>query len=244
VRENVCATVSTNSVKEAATDVGVAASGADAVEYVKILIAAIHNEALNRYHDVVRESGLESRFFEIELFSTIRSLLPQDLEAHAVLDLGAGESKLYIIDRGLIRLSHIVSRGGQDITLSLSRALGISVEEAEKMKRRDGLQGEGHEESAPQTAVLNIIFSETSRTLLSFEHKFGRKVQNVLLSGGGANLAGVTALAQRNFSIPVERADPFKQVEAPAFLEEVLKQVGPEFTVALGIAFRELQESG
>jgi type IV pilus assembly protein PilM len=244
VRENVGAPVSANSVTEAATDVGVAASGADAVENVKILIAAIHNEALNRYHDVVRESGLESRFFEIELFSTIRSLLPQDLEAHAVLDLGAGESKLYIIDRGLIRLSHIVSRGGQDITLSLSRALGISVEEAEKMKRRDGLQGEGHEENAPQTAVLNIIFSETSRTLLSFEHKFGRKVQNVLLSGGGANLAGITALAQRNFSIPVERADPFKQVEAPAFLEEVLKQVGPEFTVALGVAFRELQESG
>ena len=32
-------------------------------------------------------------------------------------------------------------------------------------------------------------------------------------------------------------------VEAPAFLDETLKAVGPEFAVALGVAFRKLQET-
>ncbi len=207
---------------------------------MKILIAAIHNEALNRYQEIVKESGLVSAFFEIELFSTIRSLFPQDLEPHAVLDIGAGETKFYIIDRGLVRSSHIINHGGQDITLAISRSLGLSVEEAEKMKR-GGSAGSGPEK-APLAAILNVIFSEASRALSNFEHKFGRKVQDVILSGGGANLQGIEELAQSSLSVSVLRADPFKQVEAPAFLEQVLQGVGPEFTVALGIAFRKLQE--
>lgn len=224
---------------------GLSGAGAEfeGAKNLKILIAAIHNEALGRYGEVVKGSGLESSFFEIELFSTIRSLFPQDLDPHAVLDLGAGETKLYIIDRGLVRLSHIMSHGGQDITLALSRGLGISVEEAEKMKREQGLQSGGNDEHSSPASVLNVIFSETNRTILNFERKFGRKVADVVLSGGGANLPSITALATEGFSIPVKRADPFLQVEAPAFLEGVLQGVGPEFTVAVGIAFRKLQES-
>ncbi len=242
VQENVNEPTAAETAVPAGTEAHFDGQDQNAPRNIKILITAIHNEALSRYGEVVKGSGLESSFFEIELFSTIRSLFPQDLEPHAVLDLGAGETKLYIIDRGLVRLSHIMSHGGQDITLALSRSLGISVEEAEKMKRRQGLQEGGGEENASLTAILNVIFSETNRTLSSFEHRFGHKVKDVVLSGGGANLSGIAALAQQNFSVSVERADPFKQVEAPAFLEEVLKGAGPEFTVAVGIAFRKLQE--
>lgn len=213
----------------------------NAPKIMKILIAAIHNEALNRFQEIVKQSGLESSFFEIELFSAIRALFPQDLEPHAILDLGAGETKLYILDRGLVRLSHIIGSGGQDITLALSRSLGLSVEEAEKKKRAQGF-GDGSEH-ASIFAILNLIFSETNRALSSFEHRFGRAVKDVILSGGGANLSGIDAAAQAGCSVPVVRADPFKQVEAPAFLDEVLKTVGPEFTVAVGIAYRKLQES-
>lgn len=209
---------------------------------MKILIAAIHNEELARFQGAMKEGGLDASFFEIELFSTIRSLFSQDLEPHAVLDLGAGETKLYIIDRGIVRSSHIMSHGGQDITLALSRSLGISVEEAEKKKREEGLQGSGTD-IVPEMAVLNVILGEMKHVLGNFERKFGRKVVDVVLSGGGANLLGVEALAQQSLSMPVRRANPFTQVEAPAFLDELLKSVGPEFTVAVGIAFRKLQET-
>jgi len=232
-----------SSVTERA-DLPVMEEAFEGAKNLKILLAAIHNEALGRYEEVVKGSSLESSFFEIELFSTIRSLFPQDLDPHAVLDLGAGETKLYVIDRGLVRLSHIMSHGGQDITLAISRGLGISVEEAEKMKREGGLQNGGGDEHTSSAGILNVIFSETNRTILNFERKFGRKVKDVVLSGGGANLPGIAALAAQSFPVPVTRADPFRQVEAPAFLEEVLRDVGPEFTVAVGIAFRKLQENG
>ncbi len=214
----------------------------NAPKNMKILIAAIHNEALTRYKDVITASGLESSFFEIELFSTIRSLFPQDLEPHAILDFGAGETKLYIIDRGIVRLSHIMSQGGQDITLALSRSMGIGIGEAEKMKRAEGLRGSASE-ATTATAILNVIFGEMDRVLESFEHRYKRKVLDVVLSGGGANLLGIEDLAKQSLSVEVRRADPFTQIEAPAFLDELLRGVGPEFTVAIGIAFRKLQET-
>lgn len=209
---------------------------------IRILIAAIHNEATSRFQSLVRGSGLESSFFEIELFSTVRALFPQDLEPHAVLDFGAGETKLYIIDRGLPQLSHIINHGAQDITLALSRSLGITVEEAERLKRERGLNAGRPEENASLNALLNVVFSEANRALGNFERRFGRKVGSIVLSGGGANLNGIQSAAEQSCRAAVQRADPFTQVEAPAFLNDVLRAVGPEFTVAVGIAFRKLQE--
>jgi len=37
-------------------------------------------------------------------------------------------------------------------------------------------------------------------------------------------------------------ADPFSKVSAPAFLENILKETGPEFAVAIGLALRKLVE--
>ena len=38
----------------------------------------------------------------------------------------------------------------------------------------------------------------------------------------------------------VALADPFAKVAYPAFMEDILKQVGPSFTVAIGVALREM----
>jgi type IV pilus assembly protein PilM len=230
-----------NEIAPAATEP--APSGGGGPQTLHILIAAIHHEATNRFQSLVSASGLESSFFEIEIFSTVRALFPQDLEPHAVLDLGAGETKLYIIDRGLPRFSHIISHGAQDMTLALSRGLGVTVEEAEQLKREQGLGIGGPEDSASLHALLNVVFSETNRALGSFERRFGKRVGSLALSGGGANLAGIERLAEQSSAVAVERANPFAQVEAPAFLDEVLTAAGPEFTVALGVAFRKLQEA-
>ena len=42
--------------------------------------------------------------------------------------------------------------------------------------------------------------------------------------------------------MPVLMGDPFSKVETPAFLEGVLKDVGPGFAVSIGVALRALEE--
>ena len=212
---------------------------------VDVLLVAILNSALEKYQTIVKTSSLECSFFEIEVFSTIRAVLDRDIVPVMIVDIGAATTKLTIVERGIVKNSHIINRGSQDITLSISRSLSISVAEAENRKREFGLLNmtdEGKQISEISLSVIQFIFSEASRTLLGYQKKYNKNVGKAVLTGGGSVLKGLFDVAKKSIETDVVRADPFSKVEAPAFLEPVLKNTGPEFAVALGIALRRLGE--
>ena len=55
-------------------------------------------------------------------------------------------------------------------------------------------------------------------------------------------LKGILEVARGIVGIPVVLGLPFDKVEAPAFLSNVLKEAGPEFAVAIGLALRKLED--
>ena len=61
--------------------------------------------------------------------------------------------------------------------------------------------------------------------------------------GGGASLKGLMEMAKDNFKTEAVIADPFNKLATPAFLENILRETGPEFAVAIGLALRKLAET-
>ncbi len=216
----------------------------EGVGTVDVLLAVIHNDVISRFSQVVETAQLQGTLFEIEIFSSMRSVLEQSLDAQMVFDMGAGSTKLYIIERGVLKLSHTVNRGSQEITLALARSLGIPVGEAEHMKRTVGLSLDEQHKNMHDLITLNLdyIFSETNRVILNYQKKYNRNISRVVLTGGGALLKGLLDLARNHFQTEVVLGDPFSKTEAPAFLENVLKNAGPEFAVAIGLALKQLQD--
>lgn len=219
--------------------------GGAVAQKTDVLIVAIHNEAISRYRELSATNNLDTSFFEIEIFSTMRGVLDQGLSSVMILDMGAGSTKLYIAEHGIIRSSHTINRGGQDLTLAIAGAVNIPISQAEELKRSFGLSllVNGVDLSQVMVGVLSHIFSEANRVLLNYQKKYNRNISKVVLSGGGVNLKGLAELAQRSFQVPAELANPFAKVSTPAFLAKVLENAGPEFAVAIGIALRRLQES-
>ncbi len=211
---------------------------------IDVLVVAIHNEAINKYQDIVGRTMMDSSFFEIEIFSTMRAVLQEENATAMIFDFGAGSTKLYIVDRGIVRVSHTINRGSQEITLAMSRALNVSIAEAENIKRASGLSyaREGLDVGKIMSASLNFIFSEANRVLFNFERRYNKSIGSVILTGGGVNLKGFYEMAKSSFQTSVVVADPFAKLQSPAFLDPVLKGAGPEFAVAIGIALRRLQE--
>lgn len=209
-----------------------------------VLVVAIHNQYINDYQSIMMGSGLQPSFYEIEIFSSIRAVVDQGISTVMILDMGARSTKLYIVERGILRASHIINKGSQDITLALSKALSITVAEAETMKRTYGLKGgpEYKELTEIITVNLDYIFYEANATLLSYQKKFNKNVSKVILTGGGVLLRGFTDLAKIGFQTEVIYADPFGKLETPAFLAQEFAQAGPEFAVAIGVALRRLGE--
>ncbi len=212
---------------------------------VDILLVVIQNATLNNYQEIVRLTGLDTSFFEIEAFSTIRAVMNRETMPVMIFDMGAGATKLYIVEMGIVRTSHTINRGSQDITNALAQSLGINVAEAEKLKRDKGLIAEGNTGGVEAASIiLGYIFAEVNRVLVGYQRKNGKVVRRVILTGGGSVLKGILPFAKENLESEVELADPFAKVDAPAFLQGVLKDAGPQFTVALGVALRQLQELG
>jgi len=216
------------------------------IEKSEVLLVVIHNDAITKVREVASGAVLKQTFFEIETFSTIRSSLEQGLAPIMIMDFGASSTKLYIVERGLLRDSHIINRGSQDITLAISKSLGISISEAENLKREHGMLKSDDNKPTAEMAHLTTdsIFAEANRVLLNFQKRQNKNVNRLILSGGGSLLKGLVEMASVNFQIAVELADPFAKVQTPAFLENVLQTAGPEFTIAIGLALRKLQENG
>ena len=209
-----------------------------------VLVVAISNEYISNYQSIMSGSGLLPSFYEIELFSSIRASIDQGLQAVMILDMGSRTTKLYIVERGLLRASHIINKGSQDITIAISKAMSIPIDQAETIKRTYGLIGGAEYKDQKEIISVNLdyMFYEANTVLLNYEKKFHKTVSKVVLTGGGVLLKGFAELAKTSFQSEVVYSNPFSKLETPAFLAEHLSTVGPEFTVAIGAALRKLSE--
>ena len=102
-------------------------------EKTEALVVAIQNDAISKYRSIVDGCKLQTDFFEIEVFSSIRSNFEHELSLVLLMDFGASRTKLSMVEFGTIKGFHIVGRGSSDITDSISKSLSISFSEAEKM---------------------------------------------------------------------------------------------------------------
>jgi type IV pilus assembly protein PilM len=211
-----------------------------------VLVVAIHNDVLNDYSTIVAMSKLNTTFFEIEMFSTIRSVIDAEDISSSVLvfDMGAAATKIYIVERGIIKESHNLNKGSQDITLNIASALNVSVDHAEKLKRNYGHNTPEQDQKIKEIIDLTLspLFGQTNATIVNYGRRFNKVVSKVILVGGGCMLNGLEEYAAEKIGVPVVLANPFSHTQAPAFLQDVLKQTGATFATAVGLALRKLQE--
>jgi type IV pilus assembly protein PilM len=209
-------------------------------ETIEVLLVAVHNDELALLKSVIDGAGLSANFYEIEIFSTIRAVVDEPVKPVMIIDVGAASTKTYVVEHGIVALSHAVSIGSQDITRSISVSSNISIAQAEAMKKKEGLGVGGA--LGNTELVFSRIFSEVQRVLMQYETAHRKSITSIVLTGGGGITKELSAYAKKIFSIDVHVADPFAKTEAPAFMRTILETIGPEFAVAVGLALRKLEE--
>ncbi len=208
---------------------------------IEVLVVAIHNETLSQYKEIVKKSNLICNTFEMEIFSNIRSCFSHEISPVMLIDFGASRTKVSVVEGGVVKVFHVVNRGSQDITRNISQSLNLSFEEAEKLKRMVGLDG-GIDPRIEKIARLSVdyIFTDINSIVFAYQKKYNKSISKVFLTGGGSLMKGFVESARENFKAEVRYANPFSKTETPAFLVPILETSGPEFSVAVGLALRQL----
>jgi type IV pilus assembly protein PilM len=208
---------------------------------IEVVVVAVRNETLAQYRDIHQKTGLETRGNEIEVFSTIRSVFHREIAPVLLVDCGAATTKVSIIEYGVVRVYHVINRGSAFITESIARTLSIDFDKAEALKREVGMQDHPtHTEAVGVVASsMQYLINEIHTVLLQYERQSHNAITKIILSGGGAHTRGFQEEVNRSFGVETVLGDPFDKVDAPEFMRPVLKEAGPEFAVATGLALKD-----
>jgi type IV pilus assembly protein PilM len=207
-----------------------------------ILIAAIQNEALNRFKVLMQFVNLKQPPTEIECFSSIRGAFTNEEKNIAVIDIGAVSTKLYIAKDGLLQRMHRVRAGGVVATKRIAETLEISFDEAELLKRSIVKEdGKFRDVQKAHHSCYERPLQEFRQVIREYEEMTGLTLDAVYLAGSGALFPSIKQYLADSLQCEVRYLNPFTKIAYPAFMEDMIFELGPTFHVALGSALRAFE---
>ncbi len=206
----------------------------------QILLISVPNEIIRRYRNIFNLAGLKLKALEIESLSLARALVGNDPTAVLIIDIGACSTSIAIIDQGNLKFNVFSDIAGGSLTSAIANGLGINIKRAEELKKQKGLKAgkAEYELSTLPLPYLDAIISEGIRAKNKFEREQDKKIAKVFLAGGGANLSGIEEYFEKQINIPVSIGNSLSALSYSPEIELLVKQLGPELAVAVGLAIK------
>ena len=213
-------------------------SAPDATEKMEVLLVAALNKEVARYERYISGAGLSVDFLELETFSLVRSIVGEEPGLSLMIDIGSRATNLVLVENGLVKVSRNIDIGGRDVTRALAESLNITEKRANILKKSDK-NFLTNPQSALVFPVLQMIVSEATRIFASYRTKHpGSQCKSVMLSGGTAQLTGLTEYYANIFKLPVVLGNPWRNLEYDRALTEKIQESGGAFSIAIGLALR------
>lgn len=214
---------------------------------IKILLVAVPNEVINQYQKIANNLGLKLLALEAEVFGLMRSLTSKEEKGViGLVDIGARSTSCSIIDKRVLKLSRSFDLSGDDFTERIAKGLSLDHETAEELKKQYGILGsqgaeKGNDVREIVAPLIDIIVREVDKIFTNFYLKEKKEVEKIILAGGIAFLPGLLGCFKDHFTKKeVEIANPFSRIFFPPILDETLKEIGPSFAIAVGMALQGL----
>jgi len=230
-----------------------------------VMLVASPRELIDSRVDTLEQAGLEPIAVELEPFALMRSAIEMPgngqltRETIALVDIGATFTQISIVSHGNFVLNRSVTIAGNSFTEAIAGVLGIDASQAETIKEtetqvvtnevtRATLTPVGQQASRALEPQLDELVREIRRSFAFYDYQQGPAggaqgvdgVSRIILSGGSANMAGLTECLRDQLSLPVETIDLFAagNVQLPVGADELQGQVN-RLTTAMGLALRE-----
>lgn len=201
-----------------------------------ILIVAVTKELIGKYQEIAKLSGLSLSYLELDTFSLARSFAAND-DSNLIIDIGSRNTILSIAKGDWPVFSRTVEISGYELTKLLASSLGIDFSRAEEQKRKKGIDA-GVDVILP---LLDSIFLEGRRVIDEYSRKKNIKIKKVILVGGTARMPGIREHAAKIMGLEVVVGFPFNGIIYPKELDSTLRDLGPSFSIATGLALREFR---
>lgn len=208
--------------------------------FQKVIVVAVNNDSAYRLGQIAKDSRLEPAFFEIEMFSAARACIHTSETPALLLDLGATSTKAYILNERRVPVdARVIPVGGASLTEEIGKARSCDPLAAERIKCEQGLAA-GSEVHTTIESALAPIWTYVEQMFEEQKKRESKPIERIFLAGGGSYMPGIIELVASKLSLPVELIRAFDRTKGPMILEHTLREDGPRFAVAVGLALRGL----
>lgn len=207
-----------------------------------ILVAARKQEVL-KLIKTVQEAELEVESIDVDAIAFTNTFAFAKQEAKekvfALIDFGAKDVNLNIMDRGTLRFSRDITFGGYDITQFLKRRLQIDDQKAVS------IQGGAMLDKPEYAAALRESFSALIQEIkLSINYFYAQHAEvdalaGIYVSGGLAKVELLKQTISQEVKLPVLEWDPIESFQiAPEIDKKELEKHKLYLPVCIGVALK------
>jgi type IV pilus assembly protein PilM len=226
-----------------------------------VLLVVAPQPMVNGRVAVMEGAGLEPVAVDVEAFALLRSmeasrLMPPPGQAVVVMNMGATYTDLNIVVGSEVAVTRSIPIGGNALTSSVASVMNVPVEEAEQHKRQIDIAPSAENDSAgygmtsvqdPARQVtlpfVDELIRELRRSVLYFQSQAAEAglavaVDQLILAGGGTQLAGLPEYLQERLGMDVILLNPIATQGGRAAAGQ-WNAHGAELAVAVGLALKE-----
>ncbi len=234
------------------------------VKKLDIIVVACPDHLIGRTLSIAEGAGLQPTHLDVCPFALWNALLafyqPKKEKVVALLDLGADKTGIHLFKDGILQFSREITPAGADITRAIMEGIvskeepDILYERAEKIKQKMEIfskdSSEGIDDEPTSLLKISILVrpvmerltAEIGRSLDYYRNQFHEEqIEQLLLTGGGANLTDIKSYLSDELRIPAEQFIPFRKIllDSDPQVAQGLDRMSSLFTVATGVALPE-----
>ncbi|MEA2014939.1 MAG: type IV pilus assembly protein PilM [Thermodesulfobacteriota bacterium] len=216
-------------------------------DQIDVIIAAAKKSVIESYAYAIAKAGRKVTIIDVDSFA-LETAYDENYDFDvtdtiALVNIGASITNINIINNDESVFTRNILLGGNSISETLQTNLGVSFDEAERIKTGDMEK----QDRIPGKLVdyLEPIFLEIGRTFDFFSSTANEpQINRILVSGGCAGIQGVVDSMKQKFYCEAEIFNPFKNISCNrnVFSPSYITDIGfAAAAVAIGLALRGIE---
>jgi type IV pilus assembly protein PilM len=215
-----------------------------------VLLVAAKKKIVQSYVDVLEKAGLKPVIMDVDPFAleTMYEFNYENENGDVVilLNIGASMTNINVLKGGSSIFTRDISMGGQHLTESIQEKLGVTFDEAERIK----LEASNSDVQHPDSRLVNPLdyaeplFAEIERSIDYFRSTHGGEyIKEVILSGGSSKINGITDALNQRLNIDTQIVRPLQNIDYHnKFDAATMEDIGPVAALGIGLALRRMDD--
>ncbi len=210
---------------------------------MNVLLVAAKRELVQNKVSLLTDAGLQPEIIDVDAFALHNAFelnYPDEQTGMVgLLNIGHEVTNINILEDGVPILTRDLAIGTRKFREDLQRERGMTAEDADRLLQAPQADAAvtPYVESRGEEMAVGI---ERAAAFLQTASKTGLAIGKIYMSGGGSRIPGLGEVLADRLRLPVEKADPIKNVTVRDGVFDTLavEEVAPLLMLPVGLAVR------